>query len=170
MVFIEYFKWVLGQFGAGNLYSVFFWGGKRKPIWYMRNELIKKAMAVKDCTHILFIDTDVIPQDGFMEKMKEYAKTADIVSGVYYHMDGTPNSRKAEFPYQGKGLEEVDMCAMGASLISRSVCEKVAYPEPNNVTIDADIEFCRKIKQAGFKVQQDFDLKCVHLLTVPVMY
>lgn len=167
-IFIEYAKWFMHAFALKELGAIFFWGGKRKPIWYMRRELIKKALSVKECTHILFVDTDVIPSPGFVDKL--LAHNCDMVSGVYFHDDGTPVSRKDNKPYEGKGLEEVDMCAMGASLIKREVLEKVEYPEPDNITIDADIEFCRLVKEAGFTVKQDFDIRLPHLLTVEVIY
>lgn len=163
-VLMEYFKYVLQL--QSKLYGIIFWEGKRKPIWFMRRELIKRALS-KDCTHVLFLDTDVIPQSNFLERLLFI--DADMVSGVYYHGDGTPVSRKDGKPYNGTKLEKVDTCSMGASLIKREVLEKVEYPEPDNVTIDADIEFCRQIREAGFSILQDFENKCYHLQLIPVI-
>jgi hypothetical protein len=161
----EYAKWMLHAFS--QLYGVHFWEGKRKPIWFMRQQMLKRALETK-CTHVLFVDTDVIPQEGFLEKL--LFLDADIATGIYYHADGTPVSRKDGLPFKGQGAQKVDMGSMGAALIKRQVIKKVMYPQPDNVTIDADIEFAKLVREAGFKIVQDFDNKCVHLLFVPVCY
>ena len=159
-IWTEYVKWLVKQ------ENILFWEEDKAPIWYMRRKLIEQALK-GDYTHILFVDTDVIPPDGFIKKLVDY--DLDMVSGIYHLFTGVPCSRKDGKFYQGEGLEEVDMCSIGASLIKREVLEKVQYPEPSEPTMDADYEFCKKVKKAGFKVYQDFDLNCLHIQIVPVV-
>ena len=159
-IWTEYVKWLVKQ------KNILFWEEDKAPIWYMRRKLIERALET-DCSHVLFVDTDVVPPKDFIKKLLAHNK--DIVSGAYHLFTGTPCSRKNGEFYQGEGLEEVDMCSIGASLIKREVLEKIEYPEPDDHTMDADYEFCKKAKKQGFKVYQDFDLNCLHIQIVPVV-
>lgn len=160
----EYMWQVIELMSRGKVARVFRYKGNHKPIWHIRDELIKKALET-DCTHILFIDTDVLIPDNFVKTLLSHKK--DIVAGTYYDLDRKPMVYKDLKRYQGKGLEEVDLCCIGASLIERKVLEKVSYSRPqNNKAIDGDVDFCVKVKEAGFKIYQDFDLKCDHIKLV----
>lgn len=161
-ILTEYAKWLVDMAWDKKVGGIKFWEGNRKPIWYMRKELIRWALKNTDCTHLLFVDTDAIPPEGFLERL--LLPNCDVISGVCPHVDGSVISRKNGKPYKGKGLEEVDVCETGIMLMKREVAEKVEHPPPDNVTIDSDIEFCREIKKNKFKIFQDFDLKCSHLL------
>ena len=136
---------------------------KRKAIWYMRREMIKETLKNKEVTHILQIDTDVIPPNDFLERLIAHDK--DIVSGVYHGLRGEPCSVKDGKVYQGEGLEEVDTFSMGLSLMSRKVLEEIEYPEPNPTSkIDGDSEFCKLAREKGYTIYQDFSLRGSHLL------
>lgn len=158
----EYVRWIM----RNKFYRVLFWTSDKAPIWYLRQNLIRTALTT-GCTHVLFIDTDVIPPENFIKEL--LARKKDMVSGIYHIFTGVPCSQKDGKYYQGKGLEEVDVCSMGASLIRREVLERVPYPKPDDHSMDADVKFCKAVKKAGFKIFQDFDLKCVHIQTVPII-
>jgi len=161
-ILIEYAKWLVKMALSNKIYGILFKEGKRKAIWSERRRLIDRALK-SDCTHVLFVDTDVIPPDDFLEKL--VYTDCDMVSGIYYDVAGNPCSRKNGDYYNGKILEDVDVCSMGLSLIKREVLEKVPYPEPDPVDkIDADAEFCKAVKEAGFTLKQDFELRGHHLL------
>ena len=161
-ILTEYAKWLTIMMASNKLYAIFFADGKRKAVWFERRRLIEKALKT-DCTHILFVDSDVFPEDGFLEKLLD--RKADMISGVYYFQDGKPCSVKDDEFYKGKGLQEVDVFAMGLSLIKREVLEKVQYPQPKPIEkIDADTEFCKLVKKKGFKIMQDFNIRGNHLL------
>ena len=70
--------------------------------------------------------------------------------------------------FRGKGLCDVDVFSMGLTLVAREVFEKVPYPSPNPVwKTDADIEFCKLAREAGFALKQDFSVEWKHLLFAP---
>ena len=143
--------------------GITFWSGGRPPVWYMRQQMLRKALENKETTHVLFVDTDVIPQLDCVGKLA--AHNLPLVSGVYCDTNGAPINRKNGTPFIGKNLMEVDVFSMGLSLISREVLEKVEYPEPVKPWIpDGDVVFCEKVKNAGFKIMQDFSISGVHLL------
>ena len=159
----EFTKWLAGVAFNHEVGGIKFWDKKRRPIWHMRHEMIKESLQRTNFEHILFVDTDVIPPKGFIEKLLFY--NCDAVSGYYCDITGEPMIRKDGKLYKGEGLKEVDVFGMGLSLIKREVLEKVEYPKPDNIlTPDADIEFCREVKKAGFKIFCDFSARGTHLL------
>jgi len=162
-VLLDYAKTLLKFAITNKIYLFKFWEGKRKPIWFMRREMIRQAMENPGITHVLFIDTDVIPPDDFLEKLLAHEK--DIVSGVYFDTQGLPCSIKRNNYFKGEGLCEVDVFSMGLSLLTRKVCEEIIYPDPSpNNKIDADTEFCKLAQEKGYTIYQDFDLRGKHLL------
>ena len=148
--------------------GITFWSGGRPPVWYMRQQMLRKALENKETTHVLFVDTDVIPQLDCVGKLA--AHNLPLVSGVYCDTNGAPINRKNGTPFIGKNLMEVDVFSMGLSLISREVLEKVEYPEPDPIVKpDADVEFCRNVKATGFKIMTDFNVRGAHLLFAPFL-
>lgn len=147
--------------------NIMFWRGPRRTIWWTRRRMIQNFLEGedwKDYTHVLFVDTDVIPKiPDFLERLVKHNK--DIVSGYYCGVDGKPCSYSKGEHRIGRGLEEVDWFSMGFSLIKREVLEKIEYPAPDPVEkLDADIEFCKKAKEEGYKIYQDFSNMGSHLL------
>lgn len=158
----EFCKLVTGIAWHKLVGHIAFWDGGRRPIWYMRQEMIKKFLAT-DCTHLLFVDSDVCPQEGFIESLAKH--NLPLVSGVYNDKNGFPINRKQGHQFLGKGLMEVDVWSQGLSLTTREVLEKVPYPDPVSYIVpDSDITFCENVKKAGFKVMQDFTCRAYHLL------
>ena len=67
---LEYAKFLTKLAWTRDVYSVCFWHEeRRKPVWKMREEMITVALGDKDCTHILSVDTDVIPPDEFLKTL-----------------------------------------------------------------------------------------------------
>ena len=142
-----------------------FWGEmKQVPIWKMRQSLIRDILAETDCTHVLWIDSDVIPNgDDFLGRLLAWGKPA--ISGVYFDAEDRPINRKDGKPYNflGEGLAEVDVFSMGLSLIRRDVLERVPYPEPTPIwKPDADVEWCGDIRKAGFTIYTDMSIVGTH--------
>lgn len=67
-----------------------------------------------------------------------------------------------------KGLQEIDGAGSGCILISRKVLEKVKIPferkwdEDGIVVEGSDFNFCRKVRDLGFKVWCHYDYPCRH--------
>lgn len=164
-IYLEFAKFLLQMVYWPDI-GIKFWDrpGGRVPVWKMRQEMIEQALEKVDFEYILFLDTDVIPTAGFLDKMISLNK--DIVCGYYVDSNGEPINRKDGKPYLGKGVEEVDVMSMGFSLIRKEVLEKVKYPQPDPITkVDGDVEFCKDLKKAGYKLFCDFELKGTHIFT-----
>lgn len=160
----EYCKFLVQVAWERKVNGIKFWEGGRRPIWFMRKVMINEALKEHpDMTHVAFVDSDVVPEKDCFEKLA--AHNVPFVSGVYHDITGLPINRRNGTPHIGKGLAEVDVLSMGLSLIKREVLEKVEYSEPDPIVKpDADVEFCRNVKAAGFKIMTDFNVRGLHLL------
>ena len=73
------------------------------------------------------------------------------------------------------GLQEVDAVGSGCMLISRRVLLRIKkpferiYDEDGCVTIGADFNFCRKVKEAGFKIHVNYNYPCQHFKEVEMI-
>ena len=162
-VLTEYLRWVSKVCLNREIGGIYFWDGKLRPIWWMRHEMIKWALKNTNCEHILFVDSDTIPPENAIETLLSH--NLPVVGGYYQDMDGRIINRKDGKPYLGKVLEEVDGLSMGFSLWQRQVLLDVEYTKPDNdVQMDGDMEFCKKVKEKGYKIYQDFNLKADHIL------
>jgi hypothetical protein len=68
------------------------------------------------------------------------------------------------------GLQEVDAIGSGCFLVSRRVMWALRYQQPfmrvwgedGIVQVGGDYSFCRKVKEAGFRIWAHFDYLCMH--------
>jgi GT2 family glycosyltransferase len=73
-------------------------------------------------------------------------------------------------------LLECDVVGMGAALIARELLEAISppwfeyelYQKTGERTVTEDVPFCRKVKQAGFKIYTDLGLECGHITTIAI--
>lgn len=140
------------------------------------------------CTHIFFLEQDMIIEPELPLRLAEH--DLDIVGAGYTHKHVAPQphlyqyKRKDEFGYIydkieefEDGLVEVDATGSGALLVKREVFESLI---PNWLEIDeksfegpewfsyrergtTDFFFCRKAKEAGYKIYVDTTLHAIHL-------
>ncbi len=136
-------------------------------IGQLRNILVAQALKFKETTHILFVDDDqFFPSDSIHQLAKH---DLPIVGANIVRKEANPrtNSRKMgtnECVYtlpQSTGLEEVEYVGTGMMLIKREVFESLKEPYffydiENNV--GEDVNFCRKAREAGYKIYIDHDL------------
>lgn len=146
-----------------------------------RNRLVRDFLE-SDCEQLVFLDADVFWQAKDLEKLIEYDR--DIVAGVYprraddqpFPVKELPGERWAD----ELGLVEVEGVPTGFLKIKRKVLETLdrsifcahhrskedasgRRPIPiifersldGHSRVGGDIEFCRKARQAGFKVYVD---------------
>lgn len=67
------------------------------------------------------------------------------------------------------GLIEVPATGSAGMLIRRHVLDELGPPwfeNSNGLTIDEDVEFCRKAREAGFRVMIDVDTQIGHIGTI----
>jgi hypothetical protein len=144
----------------------------------VRNSLIQQAFEA-DCTHILMLDTDQkYPQD-LIRRM--FAHNKPIVRArvhrryppfdpICLRMD--PEGRYVHVPdeeWEAGGLVEVDATGVFAcGLFDMIVFENISAPwceSDKKKGVGEDIAFCRKAREAGYKIYVDCDLEIPHLAT-----
>lgn len=124
-------------------------------------------------THILFIDSDVVPRKNTLTALLSHDK--DIVTGavpicqqgdlkwnVYKNSDAVARD---ELP---TNLFKITSCGFGCVLVKTSVLDALEWPywrseyKPGLRTLGEDIYFCRKATDAGFDIWCDPKVKCDH--------
>lgn len=145
-----------------------------------RNWCVKKFLQESDCTHLFFIDSDVIPPKDALEKLIKH--DMDIVCGAYPIKRGA-NDAKSETVYAlfckegegllpikaGYGLVQIDRAGTGCMLIKREVFDRIEMPafrweynEEGLTERGEDIHFCIKAQAAGVPLMGDLDVICQH--------
>lgn len=124
-----------------------------------RTGLVKEAIE-RHFGHILFIDSDMRFPEDLYEKLKAHNK--DIVGVNYRHRQGNKWAIGKPSTMM-KGLEEVDVIGFGAILIRTEVfvlteAPWFATPYDGQGFVGEDVFFCRKAKEAGYKIFVDHDL------------
>lgn len=138
-------------------------------------------------THLFLLDSDNVPQRGTIEKFLDY--DLDVVHAVGAALiDGnvviTAGWTEDEYKFRryninhedAKGLQKVDGVGASGVLIKREVIEALEYPyfkveyDDNDGTLilGEDYYFSRKIREAGFEIWADFDMKMQHFKTVAI--
>jgi hypothetical protein len=152
-----------------------------RPLVSARNTAVTDFLKT-DCTHLLFIDDDIVPPSHALEELLEADK--DVVcpvclmvkdiKGMLFPMpaifkkNGTGNYK----PYYGEGIEEVDTITGGCFLIKRHVLEdtgyrfKFEYNDDGIRTKSADVVFSETMKKHGYKLYAHYDIVCHHVRTV----
>lgn len=122
-------------------------------------------------THILFIDSDVVPRKNTLRTLLKHNK--DIVTGVY------PMCQNGALMWsvnRGDGFVtelptdpfKIESCGFGIVLVKTSVFESIEWPywetqyKPGHRVMGEDIYFCHKARQAGFDIWCDPKVKCDH--------
>lgn len=135
---------------------------------YIREKLVMKAIEI-GCTHILFIDSDM--QFNQKAVLKLLARKKDIV-GANYNRRSMPLSSTVILPQnkQPKGLVTVIGVATGFLLINLDVFRTISHPwffwevtTDGETVTGEDFWFCKKAREAGYKVWADFTLPIKHL-------
>jgi len=144
----------------------------------MRNSIVEEAQK-KECSHLLFLDTDMIYPKDTIERL--LAHDLDIVGALTFKryppfnpliMVGEQFKMKYVYPYE-EGLMKVTATGTGCLLINMKVFDKLKRPyfkfrKPKGKPVGEDIGFCYKAGDAGFDVYVDTTIKTVHICMVGV--
>lgn len=159
------------------------------PLDHNRNLLVKKSLEL-EADWVLFLDADMtFPPDLVSALVQDAMESgAAMVSACYFkklppHACVSARKRHPDDPQLltpldtvDKGLADCDVIGMGAALIQREVFAAIAYPwfeyevyeNTGERTITEDVPFCRKAKEAGFRILTDTRLVCGHVRQVEV--
>jgi len=123
---------------------------------------------------LLMLDSDVCPPPNFLEKLMShklpivggwYRKKGGENPPVVYDYHGIGEDGKMQWQVRqtpGKGLEKVDGAGAGCWLLHRKVAEAVGEKPYDMLRGGEDLDFCMKVKKAGFDIYVDWDIACAH--------
>ena len=146
-----------------------------------RNKIVEEAIKQK-ATHVMFIDADMIfPDTGVMTLL---GRDKDVV-GANYNIRLDPSSKAFSGPtvkalVDGKPVsmvskdfpKELFKCyavATGFMMINTRIFKKLTYPwfeeyqDKDGTHHTEDVDFCRKVNEAGFDVWCDPTIKMGHI-------
>jgi hypothetical protein len=138
-----------------------------------RAELCLDAMREK-CTHVLFIDSDMRFPHDMIERLLQHDLDIVATNCARRRMPTGPTAQiykengERELVYtmpESTGLQEVGSVGMGVMLIKANVFAKLAEPwfetpwrHDKRGYIGEDVFFCKKARDAGFKIWIDHDV------------
>jgi GT2 family glycosyltransferase len=136
---------------------------------YIAREEAAKAM--RDFDYLLFIDSDMTVPVDLITRLVSHDKP--IVSAlafrrspgyepcIFNKLTDTEATFYHDYP---KGLIEVAGTGMACTLIKREVFEKTPQPWffPTK-ELGEDLIFCKRVREAGFKIYCDTELICGHV-------
>ena len=152
-----------------------------EPATIARNNIVN-AMLENDFTHVLMIDDDTVPQDpDTLSKL--LALDTDIATGITPFGDGKDgficNVQIGDMTEWMKpwptGIFDVMHCGTACILIARHVFEAIEFPwfnyyqDRNGKRRTEDVEFCRKVREAGLTMRCDASIICDHIKEVSLL-
>ncbi len=154
---------------------------KSFPLDLSRNRLAARALEI-GATHVLFIDADMTFEPDLVERLFKIG--ADVSAALYFkksppfvpvpslldHPDDPQLMRPIELP-ETAGVVDCHVVGMGATLIRREVFESInkpwfayeVYERTGEMSVTEDVTFCRKAREAGFRIACDTRITCGHL-------
>ena len=131
----------------------------------------------KEIKYLIMLDSDVIPPEGAISKLLTYKKP--MVGGWYPKKSENPEERKpVVYDFDrinedgramwrirqepGSGLERVDGAGAGFWVMRRDVAEAIGPRPYDMLRCGEDLEMCLKVREAGFDIYIDWDLKAEH--------
>lgn len=161
---------------------------ENRPIDEARNMIVKSALE-QESKYILFIDDDVLlPRYAVqaLGSLLDYGKDDGVMvaTGIYCTKSFVPTPLIFRNEVLGPFLDwsvndtfEVDDCGAGCMLINTEVFKHIEFPyfafkeeyktvpnspDPILTGISEDRYFCRKVKEAGFKIKAHGAVICPH--------
>lgn len=134
-------------------------------------------------THILFIDSDVIPRSNTLKKL--LSRNKDIIAGVCPMMQRDTifwnvTRKKPDKIFEGLDTLpdnpfKAEAFGFGIVLVKYEVFEVLKWPywedhfKPGVRCRGEDMDFCDKAKAAGFDLWVDPQVKCDHFRVTPLL-
>lgn len=146
---------------------------KQSPLVHLNREKIVIQALRTNCTHLLFIDTDMKFGSLILKKLLAHKK--DIV-GLIYRFKSIP-TKPVVYIKKGKFLDEVPRklfkvyaIGTGCLLIKLSVFKKIKQPwfffgkqTKRQGGYGEDIWFCNQARKAGFDIWCDGQIEVGHI-------
>ena len=151
-----------------------------------RNMLVRESLKDPAMTHLLFIDTDIVPESpsDVNQSIRQLLMcNSPVASGLYrakqkegfnYAMWIRKSTGEIGYiPIQewtGNWIK-VDVIGFGFVLLHRGCFEKIPYPwfEWGEPSPSEDFIFCEKLNKAGYEVKVHCDTRFSHIGTLKVL-
>lgn len=166
-------------------YLSFFMTQRVYPHDRARNRIVKHFLAQPQATHLLMIDSDMIPPLDAVERLLSHRKTfvtgmtpvpqIDTATGGNRVVDFVFAPHSAEDPRlvavpRNSGLREIHRCAAGCLMLHRSLFERISKPwfrfvlneDGTEITASEDVDFCDRLRTAGVTLFADTSVLCQH--------
>lgn len=148
-----------------------------------RNLMIQQALQ-HECTHILFLDDDVLPKADLLSKLLNHNK--DLVTGLYFMrnyphrpiiFDYADEEGKCRWHYLSEGeigLIEVVATGLGCILIKTDVFRNMEEPWIRLGEIESDMwcddtGFFKRVREKGYKIYCDLSATVGHMATCTIV-
>jgi GT2 family glycosyltransferase len=149
-----------------------------------RNRIVQNFLDRDDVDTLLFVDDDVAPSKDIPEMIAELDNGWDVVASAVpiFKPEVWPLPVIAAFRRNGDGYAlarptlaptviECDAVGTGCFAIKREVLEALPRPfseemSEEGMIISDDVVFCRKVKEAGFRLGCDFRARSDHITRV----
>lgn len=137
-------------------------------VHYARNKIAKAFLEAKECTDLMFIDSDLGWDNNGLRKIMD--TPGDIVGGVY-----RTKATEIFYPFVGenpRGLySEVEGVPTGFMRITRAAMEAVVaahqdpfeFEEHDGVKYGEDLTFCNRARRLGLSVVARYDIMFEHV-------
>ena len=151
----------LARMIKGEFYEVLIKEGPNQPL---NREVIAETALQLNCSHLLFIDSDMTFEKDALKRLLERNK--DII-GVNYNMRKFPLTSTVQGEIKGD-LFRCNGVATGFMLIKTEIFKKLKKPWFYVGMRHGDIEghdyrFCRLAREAGYEVWCDNEIKIGHI-------
>jgi len=151
-----------------------------------RNQLVADFLDDGTFDYMLFLDANTVASYDTLEKLlatdkdmvSATAQTFKVTSNNNKHIVPTSfryNEEKGGYSYNfGIGIEEVDITHMACTLVKREVLEDISPPwfsfefanKEGTLIVGEEFTFCRRVKEAGYKIFNRYDILSHHFVTV----
>jgi hypothetical protein len=153
------------------------------PLDNARNTIVKDFLET-DCTHLWWIDRDIVPPIETLDKLLQADKDAigaacfsmKAENGEYFPYPVTLrlNDEQRYQVYYGHSIEQVDATGGACVLVKRKVYEEIerpyefVYHRDGTLALTCDFKIWQKFKECGFELFIDFDILCDHKKTCSI--
>jgi hypothetical protein len=143
---------------------------------FNRNEIWRRMKEIPMPDHLLMIDIDIVFTPEDVAKIEMHLNNGlDVVGGVY--LIGKPPKdpcifERLEGDYKltalKEGLNEVDAIGTGFLGVNANVIENMpdnpfSYLKEGEIIHGEDISFCHRVREKGYKIWCDSEIKVGHI-------
>lgn len=161
---------------VGKQSSTIFYSYAR-PIDHNRNIIVDEFLKT-DCTHLLMVDSDVVPPDNVVDMVHNdvpvcCAHVSTSINGetIPVGMTKVEGGYAHNFEHSAPALHKVDATGTGCILIKREVFDKIdkpyfafKYDEDGFLSNGEDFDFTERVGDVYF----DGRYRCAHYTTVAI--